>query len=371
MTYSIRLKPHIANKNSFPSLLLINVEVKAKSEQAYLVKGQFEFQRYSICWKCNRVITNEVSTQIGLGPDCATALNIPWDKSIPEIEAWKQDNCSFEGWIEKRYIDRILENGLEIAEILCDVIDESHDVKIDQTLFISLFTEDSTKTERISATTNPPRINNQFYEDMQAITSHKWDSASKTNVFFASPSVAKSLVDIADRWKLKIQCDNNEKFQSLLNSNSKIVGRMIIDLSLDDDRMLAIKTDPKWIGYPFVNECKNVHGRKWNDRDKVNEFPVNLKCLADLKEIAMMFNLDVVIQPNAQDKINALVEQYQKRNDFIKDNAGVYTLEDIKQADINPNLDVGIKEFTPRDYQRRAIVFMAALLNLEIGLKDE
>ena len=343
-SYSIRLKPFSAVKNNFPSTLLTSVEALAKSERAYLVKGVFEFKRHSVCWKCNKVITNEKSIHFGLGPDCAKLLGVPWDSSKEDLEQWKLENMSFEGWIEKSHIDKILLDFDEVEELPCSVIDKTHDIKIDQMLHINL-----NDGQTIRVTTNPDRINTHFYGELKGIhKSHKWDVGTKTNIFFLCSEVANGLVKLADRWRLQIKSVPEGEFEKLLSEDDLFQGQMTVFVA--KPKTLSVKTNPQWISYDFTTRCKEIYGRKWNAKEKSDELPATIESIDALHKIAEDFKLKIVVEDSAQELVDEAEALRDATSKLVEDDS----------------IDFGIVNFEPRSYQKQAIVRMAELLELDL-----
>lgn len=271
----ITLPAWVAKQNKLKSVILKDVKVHAETEKAYRLTGTADYSPSSVCWRCGREITREESISIGVGPDCAAALGIPWEANDVEMDAWVTTEGRTTVWVPKK--------GLAIEGQLD-------------------FDDDFTKVEESSS---------------------QGSSGKKATI-------------------------------------------------KEDCSRILLKHD--WVNHGLVNALKEVNGRKWHPETKTQTFDKTYNNIVKLYSILTQYGLVVTLDQVTKEFMNEaesrIAETAQKKAEKAAA-VGVDSIADIKFKNKFENIDFGeLLKTEPWGHQQQAIVFAAAILDLNLPMVD-
>lgn len=102
----IEVKGWFAKKSGLRSNLLEVTEITNQTDRAVQLVGSAVYAPSSTCWRCGREITRPESLSVGVGPDCADALGIPWREDADSLARWGETEGVFSGWVPRSVIFR-------------------------------------------------------------------------------------------------------------------------------------------------------------------------------------------------------------------------------------------------------------------------
>lgn len=208
----------------FRSNRLKDVEVHEESDADILISGTPYLGQDSICWRCNRAITDPASIARGVGPDCAAALGIP-DSINASSELERVERV----WIPKNQIinppftargtlSRAADRGKKYKATLAlgDVRKKS---KTDQPDVVGVLIFDC------------PWISKGFNVERAQIEGYFWSHLDKVACFKYSNNTLEQLYSMCAKWKIELSL--SEELQEALSNLHAIKAARNLDLAAD------------------------------------------------------------------------------------------------------------------------------------------
>lgn len=331
---TLKVRPSFARGKKLKSPFLQDVSVLKETADAYLIRAKFMYRESPLCWMCSRLITNEESLKWGIGADCAKNIGLDVH-SLDELE-----NPWVELWIPKSVIQLIKDNDNPIRFLPGGPL-KTDDSRHEYQLVIHV------GDNYIKISTLPEVISRDVTLDFAEIEFAK--AKSPHLIYPRTEYSAQSILSVAKKWKLepKFTPGSKSRFKTLIDAETHTKGSINVDI--DVDGRIIVRTYPKWIGYDFIERCKDIPKR--SVAGQAQKFASSKSAFEMLMALAREFNLKYNPTTAAETAYDEL-SQHSRVKDIFLEKSGV---SNVKLAD-PPEADYGVDGIDLRKYQKQAVM---------------
>lgn len=260
---TLRLPAFLAKTHKLPSIDVEITEVYGETEKAFkvLVTGVFDPSEERItCWRCSKPITNVKSQKWGLGPDCATKLDIPWEQDPDLSKVFIKDRTTAI-FLPKSFLteEQILELKAYVKKTEGTVVQEAR-------LWL-----DKNKLHL-----KAPFVSKELVADLKEIPGWDWNFNEKVTIFPAFPNTVGAVCEAIVQYNLLAVMDSD--IRDMFSEFKK--SQKVLDNTLEDAGVSSIAG---------LKEAEiNVHEYNWG----LNKLPWGHQARAILFTLAI-FGLEL------------------------------------------------------------------------------